>query len=696
MLTQRTFLEGPAGTGKTDRAVAHLRDLLHANLHSEGVLVIAPQRSLLRPYQDALRQADLPGGDEVETLTIGGLAKRSVDLLWPAIAREAGFTNPDRPPTFLTLETAQYYMERVVQPFITERYYFEEVRLSHERIYSQLLDNLNKAALVGFPYTEVGKRLINAWAGPSQQTVTFAQVQDCLNRFRAYCLEHNLLDFSLQIELFRALLQHDWFRDKLYGRHRHLIVDNVEEDTPLTHDLLREWIPHTASSLIVYDSDAGYRSFLGADARSAYALRSVCDEIVELHESRVMSPAVQSLEAMVTHVLDDSDLPMRTGGAQAAGDLHEALAYGGGRFHPQMLDWVVKQIADLIQQQQVSPSEIVILAPFLGDALRFALEERLQRQGIPTRSLRPSRSLNEEAVTRGLLTLAALAHPQWQLVPPQADVTQAIILSIDHLDPARGHLIAERLYASRSGRAELRSFDNLKPDLQERIGFEVGAKIDRLREWLLAYAQTDSPPPLDVFFARLFGEVLSQPGYGFHRQIDPGRITAQIVESARKFRQTVNPDPYAPTIDPNVGRDYVRMVSAGVVAATYVESPYAEKADAVLLAPAYTFLLSNESVGYQFWLNAGSPAWWERLYQPLTHPYVLSRQWPPDKKWGDEDEVAARQATLLRLVRGLLRRCRTRVYLAISTLNEQGFEERGPLLTLVQQVLREASSRGVA
>jgi hypothetical protein len=53
--------------------------------------------------------------------------------------------------------------------------------------------------------------------------------------------------------------------------------------------------------------------------------------------------------------------------------------------------------------------------------------------------------------------------------------------------------------------------------------------------------------------------------------------------------------------------------------------------------------------------------------------------------------VAARQATLLRLVRGLLRRCRTRIYLAISTLNEQGFEERGPLLTLIQQVLRETT-----
>jgi hypothetical protein len=319
MSHRRTFLTGPAGTGKTTQAVEHLRVLLQAGLQAEGILVIAPQRSLLQPYQDLLRRADLPGGDEVETLTIGGLAKRSVELWWPAVEREAGFARPDRPPTFLTLETAQYYMERVAQPFIAERYYFEEVRLAHERIYSQLLDNLNKAALVGFPYGEVGKRLIGAWAGPSQQTVTFAQVQDCLNRFRAFCLEHSLLDFSLQIELFHSLLQHAWFRDKLYGRYRHLIVDNVEEDTPLAHDLLREWIPQTTSALLVYDADAGYRSFLGADARSGEALRAVCDEIVEARESRVMSPAVQSLEARVAHVLaDDSDLPMRTG------DLHEA------------------------------------------------------------------------------------------------------------------------------------------------------------------------------------------------------------------------------------------------------------------------------------------------------------------------------------------------------------------------------------
>jgi hypothetical protein len=529
----------------------------------------------------------------------------------------------------------------------------------------------------------VGQRLIDAWEGPSAQTITFTQVQDCLNRFRDYCLAHNLLDFSLQIELFRGLLNHGWFRDRLFNRYRHLIVENVEEDTPVTHDLVRDWLPHTRSALLVFDTDAGYRSFLGADADSGYRLRDSCDHQVTLTEPHVTSIALRQFEGQIARALGaHSDLSMRT----SAGT---ALEFGGGRFHPQMIEWAASHIITLVKAG-VEPRDIVVLAPFMSDALRFALEERLRPHGIATRSLRPSRALNEEAVTRGLMTLAALAHPDWQIVPPQADVAQALILCIAGLDPARGHLLAERLYRTKDGQASLSPFDRLRPDLQDRIGYDTGAKVERLREWLGDIQSDESRPPLDHFLAKLFGEVLSQPGFGFHAQIDPGRITAQIVESARKFRQTVNADPYAASVDPAVARDYVRLVAAGVVAATYVASPYAATPQAVLLAPAYTFLLGNESVSYQFWLNAGSPAWWERLYQPLTHPYVLRRDWPRGQKWTDADEQAARRSALLRLLRGLIRRCRVKIYLAISTLNEQGFEERGPLLTLIQQVLRES------
>jgi hypothetical protein len=113
-----------------------------------------------------------------------------------------------------------------------------------------------------------------------------------------------------------------------------------------------------------------------------------------------------------------------------------------------------------------------------------------------------------------------------------------------------------------------------------------------------------------------------------------------------------------------------------------------ELADAVFIAPAYTYLMRNRPVEVQFWLDVGSNGWWERLDQPLTHPYVLSRNWQPGDTWTDDHENLHQRDRLRRLMLGLVRRCKRQVYLGISDLGEQGFEQRGPMLNVFQQVLR--------
>jgi len=67
---------------------------------------------------------------------------------------------------------------------------------------ARILDNLNKAAVVGFPYTQIGERLKAAWGGERSQKRIYGEAQACASRFREYCLTHNLLDFSLQLEVF--------------------------------------------------------------------------------------------------------------------------------------------------------------------------------------------------------------------------------------------------------------------------------------------------------------------------------------------------------------------------------------------------------------------------------------------------------------------------------------------------------------
>jgi hypothetical protein len=660
--------------------------LLQSGVPGGSILVISPQRALATPYLEALRSPETPPGQEVTVLTVGGLARRSIDLFWPLVAPDAGFVHPNAPPVFLTLETAQYFMDRIIDPLLAQGY-FDSVIIQRNRLVSQVLDNLNKAAVVGFAHTEIAVRLKRAWGGETSHKRIYDEAQQAAIRFREHCLAHNLLDFSLQIKVFfENLLPLPFFQAYLFRQYRHLIVDNLEEDTPVAHDLLRTWLqrPELESALLVYDHDGGYRVFLGADPQGAQSLRGLCDESARLDASHVTSPPMEALGYEIGRALNRPAEVKR-------GDVRQILVFDRQRFHPQMLAWTADEIARLVHEEGVAPGQIVVLAPFLSDALRFSLAHLLGQRGIQTWSHRPSRALREEPAARCLLTLAALAHPQWGRTPHKQDVAQALMQAIAALDLVRARLLTEITYRPREGRPELTSFDEIRPDVQARVGYRLGERFEDLRRWLTAYAEREETD-LDHFWARLFSDLLSQSGFRFHDDYDAAQVTARLIQSAAKFRRDLRSITFE---GESAGRAYVDMVDRGVLAGLHLGPWQAAPEDAVLLAPAYTFLMTNRPVSYQFWIKAGSNAWWERIYQPLTHPYVLTRRWAReriDDTWTDADEFEARQAALYRLTLGLLRRCRKKVYLGISDLGEQGYEETGPLLKVIQRVLREAQS----
>ncbi len=680
------FLSGPPGSGKTRMAVQRLCYLLEQGVPAEQVLVLVPQRTLAESYRQSLHGVSAPPGGAVDIATIGGLARRGIDLFWPLLAREAGFSLPERRPRFLTLETAQYYMGRVAEPFIASGA-FDAITISRARLVSQIIDNLNKAAAVGFPPEDMAPRLKGAWGGESAQLRIYDQVQTVALAFRHACLAENLLDWSLQLHVFwRHLLPLPEFRRYLLGGYRHLIADNIEEDIPSTHDLLRTWLPLCDSALVIFDEDGGYRVFLGADPRGALALRDLCRSSVTLTQSHITSKGVAKLGAALAASLCPDGQQVEPGG-----DARAALRFDVQRYHPQMLDWVADEVSRLVREKRVPPGEIAVLAPFLSDALRFSLIEKLAEYGIPVRTHRPSRQLREEPAARCLLTLARLAHPGWLRPPPRSDVAQALTLAIADMDPVRARLLADMVYRVRDQRPALAPFFQLVPESQTRITYLLGGRYDELWEWIRGYAERhdagQEEARLDHALSRLFGEVLSQEGFGFHRNFDAGATAANLIESVLKFRQSFSSLP-GESESRDLNLEYIDLVDRGVVAAQYVSTWQIRAENALLLVPAYTFLMMNQPVDVQFWLDAGSRAWFERIFQPLTHPYVLRRDWAPGRVWNDDDEVQVREQALSRLILGLTRRCRRRIYLAVAELNERGVEQQGPLLQAAQRMLR--------
>jgi len=701
-----TFVTGPAGSGKTTQAVAQLKQWLTDHVPPSRILIIVPQLTLAQPYRQLLRTADLPAAGDVDILTLSGLARRTIDLFWPLGAVSSGFGRPHARPIFLNIEQAQYYLHQAIAPLLKEGYFDPNVvpvTISHARLMSQLLDNLNKAALINLPHTEVSRRLADTLAPDAAGRVALQHTQVCLDHLRQFCLDRNLLDFSLQIETFaRHLWPTPGVRRYLTEHYRYLIVDNIEEDTPFTHTVLADWLPRTAEALLIHDEDAGYRVFLGANPQTAASqVQPLADKTVRQTDSFVAQPDVLALGEALSRIILGQSQPPKPPPSESTGrdplhhsTMRRAFTFEQTRFYPQMLDWTVGKIAEL-QQDGVPPEEIVVLAPFVSDVLRFAFTDRMAARGLAVQSHRPSRPLSEEPPAKTMLTLARLAFPHWQLLPDPFDVTQALHQAIANLDLIRASLLTQIVYrqSSRSD-GPLTAFEQIEGDMRDRISYQAGVQFDALREWLLG-AQTAETPPLDHFFSRLFGEMLSQPGFGFHDREEAGQIVAQLIDSARQFRQVaeqvpldiIDGDPHFAEVDA-LNRAWLATIEQGIAAAQYVRRWEMRGDPAVLITPATTFLMSNRPAAYQFWLDAGSSGWWERIAQPLTHPYVLSAGWEPGRLWTDTDEVAAQRERLSRLVLGLTRRCRRHIFIANTELSEQGMEQRGQLLLALHRLIR--------
>jgi len=673
------LLTGIAGSGKTTAAIHHLLNLINNGVSADQVLILVPQRTLAEPYYTMVRSPGFPQGPLPTIVTMGGIARRLIALFWPLVAEACAFSKKDNPPVFLTLETAQYYLAETADQVIDSSSYFTSLRIRRNRIYSQVLDNLNKAALVGFPLDQMADRLSSAWNGESGHTAIFYQAQDIAVKFRQYCYQNNLLDYSLQMEIFHTILSKQSVVQKfLKDSYAHLIYDNLEEDAPASHDLVESWLPQFLSGMFIMDENAGYRTFLGADPVSANRFIPFCHNKVQFETSLQSSAGVQQFSKALTDCIY-----RRT--PEISSQVTEAFSHENFRLAPESTEAAANEICRLVESG-VQPQEIAVLTPILNDTTRFTLSTALGNLGIRSRSYRPSRPLNAEPAATCLLTFARLAHPEWKLAVNTYELRSALMTAIEGMDMVRAGILSDIVLHKKQDVYELGSFDTIKDAFRlEQITYVLGERYEQLRAWIYTNRQSE-PEVLDVFLSRLFGEVLSQPGFGFHLHYGNAAICARLIESIQKFRRVVS---VAGTFSgKDISLEYVNMVNKGVLAAQYLEMDQDKADNAVLIAPAYTFLMANQPVSFQFWLDTGSSTWSERLEQPLTHPYVLSRNWNSGEKWTHENEMAVSQETLNRLVAGLAARCRQKITLYSSGINEQGQEQTSLFLRALQRLNR--------
>ena len=668
---QSNFLLGAAGTGKSTALHYRLLHLLQMGEPAYTMLVLVGEPEHSRPFLDTIHQSGLGPYAELQITTYQAMAREMVSLFWPLVARPSGFAHAYRPPTFLSYDLAQLLMWQVVTPMLEEGA-FAGLRLRPQQIISQLLDTLNRAALNGLTLDQASSRQLSTWAGEQDHMRHLHDATTAARRFRRLCLDNGMLDLSLVVQVFDTqLVKHPEFYRYFSERYRHLLVDNVEEQTPAGQNFVTSLMGATQTTAIAYDSGGGYKRFLAADPTGANQFRDRCAYFYEFEESFTASPPLQHLSNLVENHLMSRRHP--TAEAKEA-----IISVVGGRYRREMVADLSELLVQLVDEG-VPTNQIAIITPYLDGALRYNLAQNFSELGIPYRFLRRRSSPREEPRIRAWLTWLALAHPDWGIRPAAFDVAEALNLSIFGLDPARAELLTNHLYVPDG--PLLLPVGELSAEIVDRVGAKFVALAEDLRNWL---AEQGGQHPLDTFLHRLFHTLLAQPRFQPEPDLAGAAVCEWLVRTAGRLRQSA--EPMGLRTSAEIGEAFITGIYQGLVTADPPELGDPPDPNGVIISTIFGYLLAGETVQIQIWLETGATGWWDIPRQPLSNAFVLAQSWRPDKLWTMEEDFNIRNQLLSRIIRGLTARCTGGVILANSDLDRRGVRQDGPLWRALQPV----------
>ena len=687
---RRIYLTGIAGTGKTTVLEERFAALLEAGEPADSILVLVGDSAHRERFQEVADQSSQPALIDLSITTFYGFAREAVAFFWPMVAPSAGFKNLFRPPLVLTYDMAQTMMWQIIDPMLKDGY-FADLRLRPQQIVSQLLDNMVRAAFNGLSVSEAIEKQRISWGTDPEHRKQLKDAESAALAFRKRCFEHSLIDTALTIEIFnRFILPSQDLFGAMVGRYRHLLVDNVEEQTPVGIGFIRQLLASVETAIVAQDEGGGYKRFLSASPELAKGLDLTADAVVRLTDNFFEADDIYQIAHRVNHFLL---------GSQPSGDegliRSSILGHLNTRYRRQMLSEIGPAIKDLLQDEELQPSDVAIILPYMDGALRFKLTQSLEKAGIPFHISRRRESPREVPQVRAWLTWLLIAN-DWHekrggeirlgesqianVKPGLHDVTEALALSVEGLDLVRARMIASLLYDPQLGVFSDQSM--LSEQQIDRIGEEPLEAVEQLRIWLERHGNR-GPDPLqpDFFLHRLFSELLSRPPFRQTPDMGQAAVCDWLIDMASRFR--LAGDRVIEDSGEAVGLALVRGIYSGLVTSNPPAGGSGSEADVeddgVFISTIQTYLLEERPVAVQVWLETSATGWWDLPRQPLSNGFVLDPRWSINQTWTLEDDARIRNEQLSRIMTGLCSRCSHGVFLATSDLDRRGARQDGPL-----------------
>lgn len=681
------WLNGKSCSGKTQRLVAAIqehhgdRSSIYPLQKQKSMVVLAANNQNQRELADLLQQA-LKGQSRFMSKTPLGFMADEVELFLPLIYASLGIE--PKYPLRLRPELEQKYATDLWTP----QFQAWDLNLvingrSLSRLVRRLLDLLQLAGAAMVPPEEIGDRLQAGQLSLLSGSVLYGQddalaviteeATALLTEWRNWCLERGFLTYGIIYELYwRYLLPNETYQLKLLERFDSIWADDVHDYPAIAKRLCDIFLDHDCAAMFTANPDGQTRLGLNADPDYLRTLASRCD-IVNLDKKVGLAASLgetlqqQLIKPGLTGILPTTIQSLQT--------LSRA----------NLLQQVITEIRCLIQNEQVSPKDIAIIAPGLDEVARYTFMQSLTQLKIPIEPLSEQRPLYSSPWGRSPITLLALIYPHCGRLLQTSEVAEMLLMfsqttvGQSQIDPIRAGLLVDYCYQPDPDKPQLLPAHTMSRG--DRLGYQATTAYEEIRQWIMEKQRSLDPSPLGILTTlheALNNFFLSRLSLNYEQ-------AATLRELTETCQHYFEGDRRRSTTEEYVLPELIKLLQADLIS-TNPRPTFSLKRDrpiAITLATIFQYRSARPNHRYQFWLDAGSRLW-EKGGAAMLFGYGIFQQHWDGEPWSLAAETAESQQRLQRIVQDLLGRCTKKIYLCHSDLSVNGNEQMGPLFPLIQ------------
>ncbi len=679
------YVEGPLGSGKTDRLIAEVKRLIQKH-PSQSILVLCCQHARKKEFtQRLLTQLSCPMG-ELSIYTYSGYVRTSLFNFWPEVEAQLN------PPT----EVSSFPGASAIRPMLSG---MEDSELLLKRLLTEQKLK-NPSAFDDFPGTEAAliKQLIrrirlrseNRLSRPEMTRRSHLLAEICVpetaeieRQFDHLSYTLRVLDANKQLDVFHGILESsELFQHWIKTHVKHLIVDDVDETIPAQQAFIKFLAPTLETLILSTDIDGGSRrGYLNAYPYDWEALKALKpgETIVLNREDSVAKDAAILLNNWRT-TTDTDFLPLN----------HVLVNRDSALTRVEMLDQVVHDMLRLLEQGY-QPGDFSVVTPVNDPLAIYVLKNRLSKRAIHLQLLSGTQRPFDNPVCRGFLYLLQWANSRrwsYYLSPIEYKTIFSHLLKLHLIDPGVVDRLVEKMVAFQQVNESSLTldWDSLTTDEDFSPHTETRRRYELLINWLTT-AQ-------DLSFEAQMLHGFSHLTTLFATDKDTFSDIKKLIESYEKQRtlfarwHASNHDNESENEDwEQFNRLWLSQAKTGIVADT-PDTPMDIDPTAVILGTPQKLIDFEARRKIYFWLDVGSREWARTDNAPLYNAWVHSAVW--DGSTADFTEEAREAFVRVRaahLTRTLMLLALEQVRTYASELDDQGFNQQGALKSrLISQI----------